>query len=155
MKNPRWPPKLKINDIYTVTSLVPLGAQNEVEIALSLTVSEIQAIFRFSRFRRISKSPRWPPKMKIHHIYTVTFLLPLGAQNEVEIALSLTVSEIQVIFRVSRFRRFSKNPRWPPKMKIHNIYSYFLSTPRGPKWGQNRSISYRFRDTGYFSSFAI
>ena len=72
----------------------------------------------------------------------------LRVKNSVEIALSLTVSEILIFFV------FRKNSRWPPKVaKIeffsisHRILCY---NPTGQKFCRNRSISYGFQDINIF-----
>ena len=72
----------------------------------------------------------------------------LRVKNCVEIALSLTVSEILTFFV------FRKNSRWPPKVaKIeffsisHRILCYY---PTGQKFCRNRSISYGFQDINIF-----
>ena len=72
-----------------------LRVKNSVQIALSLTVSEM---LRFFVFR---KNSRWPPKVakieffQFHIAYSAT---TLWVKNSVEIALSLTVSEILTFF---------------------------------------------------------
>ena len=75
-----------------------LWVKNSVEIALSLTVSEILTFFVFR------KNSRWPPP-KVAKIETFQFCIEyfpttLRVKNSVQIALSLTVSEI---FRFIRF----------------------------------------------------
>ena len=73
-----------------------LWVKNSVQIALSLTVSELLRFFRFSQ-----KNSRWPPKVakieffQFHIEYSAT---TLWVKNSVEIALSLTVSEILTFF---------------------------------------------------------
>ena len=72
-----------------------LWVKNSVEIALSLTVSEILIFFVFH------KNSRWPPKVEkieffqFHIEYSAT---TLWVKNSVEIALSLTVSKILTFF---------------------------------------------------------
>ena len=84
-----------------------LWVKNSVQIALSLTVSEI---FRFFVFR---KNSRWPPKVaKIENFqfcteYSSTIL---SVKNCVEIALSLTVCEILRFFCFSqKFKMAAKS----------------------------------------------
>ena len=72
-----------------------LWVKNSVEIALSLTVSEILIFIVFR------KNLRWPPKVakieffEFHIEYSAT---TLRVKNSVEIALSLRVSEILIFF---------------------------------------------------------
>ena len=76
-------------------SATTLRVKNSVEIALSLTVSEILIFFVFC------KNSRWPPKVakikffQFHIEYSAT---TLRVKNSVKIALSLTVSEILTFF---------------------------------------------------------
>ena len=72
-----------------------LWVKNSVQIALSLTVSEI---LRFFVFR---KNSRYPPKVaKIENFQFCVeyFSTTLWVKNSVEMALSLTVSEILTFF---------------------------------------------------------
>ena len=95
-KNSRWPPKVvKIENFHVSTeySSTTLWVQNSLEIALSLTVSEIFAIFR--------KNSRWPHKVvkfEIFHIATEYSCTTLRVKNSLEIALSLTVFKIFALF---------------------------------------------------------
>ena len=72
-----------------------LWVKNSVEIALSLTVSEILIFFVFR------KNSSWPPKVakieffQFHIEYSAT---TLWVKNSVEIALSVTVSKILTFF---------------------------------------------------------
>ena len=82
-----------------------LWVKNSVQIALSLTVSEILRFFR--------KNSRWPPK--VAKIETFQFCIEyfpttLWVKNSVQIALSLTVSEILRFFRFSqKFKMAAKS----------------------------------------------
>ena len=84
-----------------------LWVKNSVQIALSLTVSEI---LRFFAFR---KNSRWPPK--VAKIETFQFCIEyfpttLRVKNSVQIALSLTVSEILRFFRfLQKFKLAAKS----------------------------------------------
>ena len=84
-----------------------LWVKNSVEIALSLTVSEILIFFVFR------KNSRWPPK--VAKIETFQFCIEyfpttLQIKNCVQIALSLTVSEIFRFFRFSqKFKMAAKS----------------------------------------------
>ena len=97
-----------------------MRVKNSVKIALSLTVSEILTFFCFSAkiqdgrqkfaFR---KNSRWPPK--VAKIETFQFCIEyfpttLRVKNSVQIALSLTVSEILRFFRFSqKFKMAAKS----------------------------------------------
>ena len=86
---------------------ITLRVKNSVQIALSLTVSEI---LRFFVFR---KNSRWPPK--VAKIETFQFCIEyfpttLRVKNCVQIALSLTVSKIFRFFRFSqKFKMAAKS----------------------------------------------
>ena len=91
-----------------------LWVKNSVQIALSLTVSEIL----FFVFR---KNSRWPPKVakieffQLHIEYSAT---TLRVKNSVEIALSLTVSEILTFFCFSAKIQDGRQ-KWR-KLKVFN-----------------------------------
>ena len=84
-----------------------LWVKTSVEIALSLTVSEI---LRFFVFR---KNSRWPPKVAKIEIFQfrIEYLATtLWVKTSVEIALSLTVSEILIFFCFSqKFKMAAKS----------------------------------------------
>ena len=84
-----------------------LWVKNSVQIALSLTVSEM---LRFFVFR---KNSRWPPKVAKIEIFQFCieyFPTTLWVKNSVQIALSLTVSEILRFFRFSqKFKMAAKS----------------------------------------------
>ena len=72
-----------------------LPVKNSVQIALSLTVSEILRFFRFSqKFKMVPKVA----KIEIFQFCIEYFATTLRLKNSVEIALSLTVSEILTFF---------------------------------------------------------
>ena len=87
--------KIKIFQFCIEYFATTLWVKNSVQIALSLTVSEILIFFVFR------KNSRWPPKVakieffQFHIEYSAT---TLRVKNSVEIALSLTVSEILTFF---------------------------------------------------------
>ena len=95
-----------------------LWVKNSVQIALSLTVSEILIFFVFR------KNSIWPPKVakidffQFHIEYSAT---TLRVKNSVEIALSLTVSKILTFFVF-----FRKNSRWPPKVAKIQIFQLHI-----------------------------
>ena len=87
-------------------------------------------------------------KIEIFQFCIEYFPTTLRVKNSVQIALSVTVSEML------RFFVFRKNSRWPPKVaKIeffsisHRILCY---NPMGQKFCRNRSVSYGFRDINIF-----
>ena len=87
-------------------------------------------------------------KIKIFQFCIEYFATTLWVKNSVQIALSLTVSEILIFFV------FRKNSRWPPKVaKIefvsisHRILCY---NPTGQKFCRNHSVSYGFQDINIF-----
>ena len=82
---------------------------------------------------------------QFHIEYSAT---TLWVKNSVEIALSLTVSEILIFFV------FRKNSRWPPKVAKIEIFSIshriLCYNPTGQKFCRNRSVSYGFQILTYF-----
>ena len=104
-ENSKWPPFLKIfSKVAIVYSLDTLGVENFDEIALSLTVKEIEAIL-FSHFFKNFENSKWPPFLKIVSKVAIVYSLEtLGVENFDEIALSPTVKEIEAILC---FRTFS------------------------------------------------
>ena len=114
-KNLRWLPKvLKIQFFHycIVQSCNTLWVKNSLEITLSLMV-----FLRYSHFLIFRKNSRWPPKvLKIEFFphcigHSCTTLL---VKNSLEIALSLTVCEIFVIFHI-----FTKSSN---KVAITHLY---------------------------------
>ena len=85
-----------------------LWVKISVKMALSLTVSEILTFFCFFR-----KNSRWPPKVAKIEIFQFCieyFPTTLRVKNSVQIALSLTVSEIFRFFRFSqKFKMAAKS----------------------------------------------
>ena len=87
--------EIEIFQFHIEYSLHTLWVKNSVQIALSLTVSEILIFFVFR------KNSRWPPKVakieffQFHIEYSP---ITLWVKNSVEIALSLTVSKILTFF---------------------------------------------------------
>ena len=115
------------------------------KFALSLTVSEIFAIFHFlQKFKMAAKIV----KIENFHVPTEYSSTTLWVQTSLEIALSLTVSEIFVIFNfLQKFKMAAK--------KVVKIENFHVSTeyyyPVGPKFARNSSISDSFRDICHFS----
>ena len=99
--------KIEIFQFCIEYSAITLWVKNSVEIALSLTVSEILIFFVFR------KNSRWPPKVaKIEFFQFCIEYFPttLRVKNSVQIALSLTVSEILRFFRFSqKFKMAAKS----------------------------------------------
>ena len=99
--------KIEIFQLHIEYFPTTLRVKNSVQIALSLTVSEM---LRFFVFR---KNSRWPPK--VAKIETFQFCIEyfpttLWVKNSVQIALSLTVSEIFRFFRFSqKFKMAAKS----------------------------------------------
>ena len=99
--------KIEFFQFHIEYSATTLRVKNSVEIALSVTVSEILIFFVFR------KNSRWPPK--VAKIETFQFCIEyfpttLRVKNSVQIALSLTVSEIFRFFRFSqKFKMAAKS----------------------------------------------
>ena len=150
--------------LQRVHSLDTLWVKNSVQIALSLTVSEILRFFRFSqKFKMAAKNFQ----------YSST---TLWVKNRVEIALSLTVSEILRFFHFSqKIKMAAKSGEnwnflnrsisygfWDIKIflffaKIQDgrqKFSILFYYPVSQKSCRNRSISYGFRDIKILSFFA-
>ena len=140
--------KIENFQFCTEYSSTTLWVKNCVEIALSLTVSEILIFFVFR------KNSRWPPKVakieffQIHIEYSAT---TLRVKNSVEIALSLTVSEILTIFVFpQKFKMAAKSgENWNFSIAHRILYHYHVSQ----NFCQNGSISYGFRDINIFLFF--
>ena len=87
--------KLNFFQFHIEYSATTLWVKNSVEIALSLTVSEMLRFFVFH------KNSRWPPKVakieifQLHIEYSTT---TMRVKISVTMALSLTVSEILTFF---------------------------------------------------------
>ena len=81
--------------------------QNSLEIAPSLTVSEIFAIFNFlQKFKMAAKNV----KIENFHVSTEYSSTTLWVQYSLEITLSLTVSEIFAIFHFpQKFKMAAKS----------------------------------------------
>ena len=73
-----------------------LRVKNSVQIALSLTVSEIFRFFRLSQ--KIQDGRQKWRKLKFFQFHIEYSATTLRVKNSVEIALSLTVSEILTFF---------------------------------------------------------
>ena len=122
-----------------------LWVKNSVQIALSLTVSEILIFFVFR------KNSRWPPKVakieffQFHIEYSAT---TLWVKNSVQIALSLTVSKILTFFVFpQKFKMAAKSgENWNFSI-LYRILSYY---PTGQKFCPNHSIAYSFWDVKIF-----
>ena len=87
--------KIEIFQFHIEYSATTLRVKNSIEIALSVTVSEILIFFVFR------KNSRWPPK--VAKIETFQFCIEyfpttMRVKISVEMALSLTVSEILTFF---------------------------------------------------------
>ena len=87
--------EIEIFQFHIEYSLHTLWVKNSVEIALSLTVSEILIFFVFH------KNSRWPPKVakiEFFQFHIEYYATTLRVKNSVQIALSLTVSKILTFF---------------------------------------------------------
>ena len=94
--------------IHIEYSSTTIWVKNSVEIALSLTISEILPFLGFpQKSKMAAKSGE---KIEIFQFCIGYFAITLRFKNSVKITLSLAVSEILT------FSVFRKNPRWPPKV---------------------------------------
>ena len=104
-----------------------LWVKNSVEIALSLTVSEILIFFVFR------KNSRWPPKVakiEIFNFVQNTFLLPCESKILSKLLYLLRFVG-KILFKTEKFQIFAtfgghleflQKSRWPPKVaKIENF----------------------------------
>ena len=93
----------KLGGVYCLHTL---WVENFDEIALSLTVKEIETILCFATF---GKNSKWPPFLKKNFKVSLVYSLDtLGVENFDEIALSLTVKEIEAILCFATFGKNSK-----------------------------------------------
>ena len=96
-----------------------LWVKNSVQIALSLTVSEILIFF----FRKNSRWRLKVAKIEIFQFCIEYFTTTLWVKNSVEIALSLTVSEILRFFSFfTKIQFFS----WPPKVAKIEFFQFHI-----------------------------
>ena len=134
LKNPRWPPKIVKIEIFHIVYLYSfnnLQFKNSIEIALSLTVFEIFAIFCFpQKFKMAAKNWKQFLSNKKH--------LPLPCGSKIR-------SKSLYLLRFSRYLRFSvfrKNSRWPQKIEKNRKFWYLLRSilycPVGQKFDRNR-----------------
>ena len=100
--------KIEIFQFCIEYSAITLWVKNSVEIALSLTVSEILIFFVFR------KNSRWPPKVakieffQFHIEYSAT---TLWVKNSVEIALVAKIEIFQFCLTVSKILTFFVFPQ--------------------------------------------
>ena len=108
-ENSKWPPFLKnFSKVGVVYSLDTLGVENFDEIALSLTVKEIEAFLCFCIFGENSKIQNGRHFWKEENFLKIERRISLNTENFDEITLSLTVKEIEAFLC---FRTFSKNSK--------------------------------------------
>ena len=93
-----------------------LRVKNSVQIALSLTVSEILRFFSF--FAKIQDGRQKWRKLKFFEFCIEYFATTLWVKNSVQIALSLTVSEILIFFV------FRKNQDGRQKWRKLNFFNF-------------------------------
>ena len=106
-----------------------LWVKNSVEIALSLTVSEILTFFSF--FAKIQDGRQKWRKLNFFQFHIKYSGTTLWVKNSVQIALSLTVSEILTFFG------FPKNSRWPPKVAKIEIFQFCIEYFATTLWVKN------------------
>ena len=110
--------KIEIFQIHIEYSSTTIWVKNSVQIALSLTVSEILRFFRF--LQKSKMAAKSGEKIEIFQFCIEYFATTLWVKNSVEIALSVTVSEIL------RFFVFRKNSRWPPKVAKIEFFQFHI-----------------------------
>ena len=83
--------------------------ENLDEIALSLTVKEIEAILCFAHFWQKFENSIWPPfKKNFPKVGGACCLDTLKVENFYEIVLSLTIKEIEAILCFATFVKNTK-----------------------------------------------
>ena len=128
----RWLPKvakIEMFQIHIEYSSTTIWVKNSVEIALSLTVSEILTFLGFPQKSKMAAKSGG--KIEIFQFCIGYFAITLWVKNSVEIALSLTVSEILT------FSVFRKNPRWPPKVAKIKIFQFCIEYFATTLWVKN------------------
>ena len=105
--------------IHIEYSSTTIWVKNSVEIALSLTVSEILTFLGF--LQKSKMAAKSGEKIEIFQFCIGYFAITLRVKNSVKITLSLAVSEILT------FSVFRKNPRWPQKMALSLTVSKILT----------------------------
>ena len=108
--------KIEIFQIHIEYSSTTIWVKHSVEIALSLTVSEILTFWGFpQKSKMAAKSGE---KIEIFQFCIGYFAITLRVKNSVKITLSLAVSKILT------FSVFRKNPRWPPKVAKLKFFNF-------------------------------
>ena len=108
--------KIEIFQIHIEYSSTTIWVKNSVEIALSLTVSEILTFLGFPQKSKMAAKSGG--KIEIFQFCIGYFAITLRVKNSVKITLSLAVSEILT------FSVFRKNPRWPPKVAKLKFFNF-------------------------------
>ena len=100
--------KIEFFQFHIGYSSITIWIKNSVEIALSLTVSEILRFFRFSQKSKMAAKSG--EKIEIFQFCIEYFPSTLQVKNSVQIALSLMVSKILRFFRFSqKFKMAAKS----------------------------------------------
>ena len=123
-----------------------LRVKNSVQIALSLTVSEILRFFRFSqKFKMAAKSgENW----NFSILYRILCYYPMGQKFCRNRSISYGFWNINIFcFFLQKFKMAAKSgENWIFSIS-HSILCY---NPMGQKFCRNRSISYGFQDINIF-----
>ena len=142
--------KIENFQVCTEYSSTTLWVKQCVEIALSLTVSEVLRFFHFSQ--KIKMAARSGENWNFLKFCIEYFSTTLRVKNSVQIALSLTVSEILRFFRFSQ--KFKMAAKSGENWKFSCLYRILFYYPVSQKLCRNRSISYGFRGIKILSFFA-
>ena len=108
--------KIEIFQIHIEYSSTTIWVKNSVEIALSLTVSEILTFLGFPQKSKMAA--KIGEKIEIFQFCIGYFAITLRVKNSEKITLYLAVSEILT------FSVFRKNPRWPPKVAKLKFFNF-------------------------------
>ena len=135
----------KIEILYRILSYYPTGQNFCPNRSISYGFRDIN-IFLF-----FCKNSRWPPKVAKIEIFQFCieyFPTTLWVKNSVEIALSLTVSEILTFFVFpQKFMMAARSgENWNFSIAHRILYHYHASQ----NFCQNGSISYGFRNINFF-----
>ena len=106
-----------------------LWVRNSVEIALSVTVSEILIFFVFR------KNSRWPPKVVKMDFFPISHRIlcynPTGQKFCRNRSISYGFQDINI------FLLFRKNSRWPPKVAKIEIFQFCIEYFPTTLWVKN------------------
>ena len=140
--------KIEIFQFCREYSATTLRLKNSVEIALSLTISEILIFFVFSqKFKMAAKSGE---KWNFSILYRILCYYPMGKKFCRNRSISYGFWDINIFCFSQKFKMAAKSgENWIFSIS-HRILCY---NPTGKKFCRNRFVSYGFQDINIFLFF--